>query len=112
MADLLQRLQTGPQNASDAGEQLRAQVDRIDGYMRTSLLLDMSAPNNAMRVVNAPTEAAAPSAYAQNSSVVGTALGAGVDQMSEFQLPPELLTDWPWPLDSYNTEGFLPLAFE
>jgi hypothetical protein len=112
MADLLQRLETGSQSASDAAERLRAQVDRIDGYMRTSLLLDISAPSNAVPVINGLPEVAVPSAYAQNASAVGTAPGADVDQMSQFQLPPELLTDWPWPLDSYNTEGFLPLAFD
>ena len=112
MAHLLQRLETGSQSASDAGERLRAQVNRIDGFMRTSLLLDTFAPSNSMPVINGTPEAAVPSAYAQNASAVGTTPGAGVDQISQFQLPPELLTDWPWPLDSYNTEGVLPLAFD
>ncbi|KAJ5388923.1 hypothetical protein N7509_011464 [Penicillium cosmopolitanum] len=112
IADLLQHLETGSQSASDAGERLRTQVDRIDGYMRTSLLLDISSPSNAMPVINGISEAAVPSVYAQNASAAGTTPSAGVDQMSQFQLPPELLTDWPWPLDSYNTEGFLPFAFD
>jgi hypothetical protein len=35
------------------------------------------------------------------------------DQMMQFQIPPELLSDWPWPLDGGgNPEGFLPMAFE
>lgn len=112
MADLLQRLETGLHRASGAGERLRSQVDRIDGYMRTSRLLDLSAPSDGMPVVNGRPEPAVPSAYAQSPSAVGTMSGAGVDQMSQFQLPPELLADWPWPLDSYSTERFLPLAFE
>lgn len=110
MADLLQRLETGLQRASGAGERLRSQVDRIDGYMRTSLLLGLTAPSNEMQVIDANPEAAVPSAYVQGTH--GATPGAGLDQMSQFQLPPDLLSDWPWPLDSYNTEGFLPLAFE
>jgi hypothetical protein len=112
MADLLQRLETGLHRASGAGERLRSQVDRIDGYMRTSLLLDLTAPGNAMQVIDANPELAVPSAYAQGTPAAGASPGAGLGQMSQFQLPPDLLSDWPWPLDSYNTEGFLPLVFE
>jgi hypothetical protein len=112
MADLLQRLGTGVQKASDASERLRSQVDRIDGYMRSSLLLDIPAPGNAMPVINGRTEASLPSAYVHNHSAAGPTPDTGVDQMSQFQLPPELLTDWPWQLDSFNTEGFLSFAFD
>jgi hypothetical protein len=42
---------------------------------------------------------------------VGATVGIN-DQMMQFQLPPELLSDWPWPLDNSQSEGFLPLAFE
>jgi hypothetical protein len=35
------------------------------------------------------------------------------DQMMQFQIPPELLSDFPWPLDGGgHAEGFLPMAFE
>jgi hypothetical protein len=112
MADLLQRLETGLHRASGAGERLRSQVDRIDGYMRTSLFLDLIAPSNTMQHTDAISEAPVSSAYAQNTPTVATSAGAGLDQISQFQLPPELLSDWPWPLDSYNIDGFLPLAFE
>ncbi|KAJ5183909.1 hypothetical protein N7492_001525 [Penicillium capsulatum] len=109
MAGLLQRLEKDLQRSSGAGERLRNQVDRIDGYMRTSLLLDIPALSTPM-----PTnpETAMPSAYTWSPPATGTTPGAGLDQMSQFQLPPELLTDWPWPLNSYNTEGFLPWGFE
>lgn len=109
MAGLLQRLETDLQRSSGAGERLRNQVDRIDGYMRTSLLLDIPALTTLM-----PTnpETAMPSAFTWSPPAAGTAPAAGLDQMSQFQLPPELLTDWPWPLNSYNTEGFLPWGFE
>lgn len=112
MASLLERLETGLHRSSGAGERLRNQVDRIDGYMRTSLLLDIPGLNDPMPAVNTNPETAIPSAYTWSPPAARTTPGAGLDQMSQFQLPPELLTDWPWPLNSYNTEGFLPLAFE
>lgn len=112
MADLLQLLETGQHRVSGAGERLRSQVERIDGYMRTSFFLDLTEPNNVMPAVEANSEASVPSAYVQSSPAVGGSPGAGLDQMSQFQLPAELLSDWPWPLDSYTTEGFLRLAFE
>ncbi|KAJ5825565.1 hypothetical protein N7474_002703 [Penicillium riverlandense] len=112
MANLLQRLETGLHRAAGAHERLRSQVDRIDAYMRTSRLLDITAASNAMQVSDEKTELAVPSPYPQAALPVGTTTTAGFDQMPQFQLPPELLEDWPWSFDSSNPEGFLPLAFE
>ncbi|GKZ30806.1 hypothetical protein AbraIFM66951_008136 [Aspergillus brasiliensis] len=112
MADLLERLEMGLHRASGAGERLRSQVDRIDGYMRTSLLLDFTSSSDVTQVIDATPELAVTSAYTQGTHPVAASPDAGLDQMSQFQLPPELLSDWPWSLDSHNSEGFLPLAFE
>ncbi|KAJ5773125.1 hypothetical protein N7457_008021 [Penicillium paradoxum] len=123
MADLLGRLETGLQRASGASARLRSQVDRIDGYMRTSRLVNpivtqppMHPPlhHNTMPVEVKP-ELPMPSApYIPRSGpgpAVGPPTGMG-EPMMQFQLPPELLSDWPWPLDNAHSEGFLPLAFE
>jgi hypothetical protein len=118
MADLLQRLEFGLHRAAGASERLRSQVDRIDGYMRTSRLLNVSAalppPNgNAMHVNGRPDSVLPPPTYAHGGPTQPDSATAGVhDQMMQFQLPPELLSDWPWPLDNSHSEGFLPLAFE
>lgn len=80
--------------------------------MRTSFLLDLAEPKNAMQTVDANSEPSVPSAYAQSTPAVGASPGAGFDQMYQFRLPLGLLSDCPWPLDSYNMERFLPLAFE
>jgi len=120
MADLLSRLETGLQRAAGASQRLRSQVDRIDGYMRTSRLLNLAAPHmrqhntipiDAKREVPIP-----PTTFIPRSGpapAVGPPTGMG-EQIMQFQLPPELLSDWPWPLplDGAHTEGFLPLAFE
>ena len=109
MANLLQRLETGHHQAAGTSERLRSQVDRIDSYMRKSRRLDLPAASNATETTGTNREFAVPSAYQQG---VGSSPDPDLDQMSQFQLPPELLTDWPWPFDSSNTDGFMPLAFE
>lgn len=116
MADLLGRLETGLQRAAGASERLRSQVDRIDGYMRTSRLLNLTAghppPHPSTMPMEAKPELPIPSAYippAGPSPVGPAAMG---EHIMQFQLPPELLSDWPWPLDGAHSEGFPPLAFE
>ncbi|OOQ82252.1 C6 transcription factor [Penicillium brasilianum] len=116
LADLLHRLETGLHRSAGASQRLRSQVDRIDGYMRTSQLANFSVPpappNGASSVqVNTKPEAMVQqTVYSQSDP---TPVGAGVgEDLMEFQLPPELLTNWPWPLDNSHSEGFLPLAFE
>lgn len=117
MADLLQRLETGLHRAAGASERLRSQVDRIDSFMRTSRLLNLPVapplPSNGVVSVGAEPEPGAPVAYAHNGADAAFGTDPTLDdQMSRFQLPPELLTDWPWPLDTSYSEGFMPLAFE
>jgi len=118
MADLLHRLECGLHRAAGASERLRAQVDRIDGYMRTSRLLNVSTvpppPNGNSMHVDAKPESVIPMPTYTHSAPTPTvgATSRMHDQMLQFQLPPELLSDWPWPLDNSHSEGFLPLAFE
>jgi hypothetical protein len=118
MADLLHRLETGLYRSAGASQRLRSQVDRIDGYMRTSRLVNFAVPppppNGASGVqVNTNPEAMVPPTVYTHTGPhpVGPTPGVG-DQMMQFQLPPELLTDWPWPLDNSHSESFMPLAFE
>lgn len=117
MASLLHRLEVGLHRAAGASERLRSQVDRIDGYMRTSRLVNpsavpprMNAPNGTPMPVDVKP---VPSSvqYTPAAQPMGTT-GPVEKQMMQFQLPPELLAGWPWPLDNSHSEGFLPLAFE
>ena len=118
MADLLHRLETGLHRSAGASQRLRSQVDRIDGYMRTSRLVNFSVPPpppNGASIVQEnmkPESMIPPTVYPDaGPSPGGPTAGVGA-QMMHFQLPPELLTDWPWPLDNSHSEGFMPLVFE
>ncbi|KAF3389477.1 hypothetical protein F1880_003800 [Penicillium rolfsii] len=118
MADLLHRLETGLHRSAGASQRLRSQVDRIDGYMRTSRLVNFSVPPpppNGASIVQEnmkPESMIPPTVYPDaGPSPGGPTAGVGA-QMMHFQLPPELLTDWPWPLDNSHSEGFMPLSFE
>ncbi|OGE46810.1 hypothetical protein PENARI_c106G12408 [Penicillium arizonense] len=118
IAALLHLLETSLQRATGASERLWSQLDRIDAYMHASRQLNLTAghppTNNNSVPVDAgtwPTTLSTANSHSGSGPAVGapTALS---EQTLQFQLPPELLTDWPWPLDAAHSEGFLPLAFE
>lgn len=118
MADLLDRLETGLHRAAGASERLRTQVDRIDGYMRTSRLVNLgSAPpppnGHTVPMSSEPGPIIPQPPYTHGAPVPPVGPSANMNgQRLQFQLPPELLANWPWPLDNSQSEGFLPLAFE
>lgn len=53
----------------------------------------------------------APGSSATRDTLANRTSGFG-DQLSMFQLPQELLDDWPWPFDPMQFEGLLPLGCE
>lgn len=118
MADLLHRLECALHRSAGASELLRSQVARIDGYMRTSRLVNLPAPSTHPNGTTVPVNIKSdpmltPAPYPQTGPASPVASTAPIEnQLLHFQLPPELLTDWPWPLDNFNSEGFIPLAFE
>ncbi|KAJ6012675.1 hypothetical protein N7522_003030 [Penicillium canescens] len=118
IAALLHLLETSLQCATGASERLWSQLDRIDAYMHASRQLNLTAghppTNNNSVPVDAgswPTTLSTADSHGGSGPAVGapTALS---EQTLQFQLPPELLTNWSWPLDAAHSEGFLPLAFE
>ena len=124
LADLLQRLESGLHRAAGASQRLRSQVDRIDEYMRTHVSkkllplqpqnntgLDTSLTDQPVIATTAPEGVADPSMYQQNAAAIDTDTMGYADPLSQFQLPQELLEDWPWPFDLAQTDGLLPLGF-
>lgn len=96
MADLLQGLENGLQPTAGASHGLRAQVDRIDKYMEAQRRSIPSVPQE-------PVTLPAP------ERVMG--YQPGLAPLDEFQLPPELLGEWPWPFDFTQENHYFPNGF-
>ncbi|KAL4793114.1 hypothetical protein BDV19DRAFT_232982 [Aspergillus venezuelensis] len=109
MADLLHRLESGLRKSTGTSERLRAQVTRIDEYMlskRTVPPYTPSVPNPNMQGEMVSSLYQQPNLPSMQTPIPGMA-----DPIAQFQLPPELLNDWPWPFDGSMQEGVYPFAF-
>ncbi|KAF4544597.1 putative transcriptional regulatory protein C16G5.16 [Lasiodiplodia hormozganensis] len=104
MADLLESLESGLYRTQGTSRGLRSQVDRIDEYMRMQRNAMPQTPFQntiADLTVTVPTHR---TTFMPPNSM---------DTMSQFQLPPELLEDWPWPSDlSQQDFGIVPFGFD
>ncbi len=98
MADLLASLEASLTQKAGASERLRTLLSRIDEYM------------SSQRLQEFPLPVADIGQQQQIEWPAGTQVDFGRGDMPEmvgqfsFQLPQELLVDWPWPLDL--TQGF------
>ncbi|KAL6232837.1 hypothetical protein BDW75DRAFT_11623 [Aspergillus navahoensis] len=115
MADLLHRLESGLRRPTGTSERLRAQVSRIDEYMmakRSSTAVSPQHPRPPS-ILNPPVQGDLVSGvYHPPSLAPMQAPMTGIeDQIAQFQLPSELLHDWPWPFEAGMSEGVFPLAF-
>ncbi|KAL4877375.1 fungal-specific transcription factor domain-containing protein [Aspergillus karnatakaensis] len=116
MADLLHRLETGHRRSPGASERLKAQVSRIDEYMSTKQFTNTHpAPQQPTMILNPEPvqgELVTPVYHQGIGPIQGQPPMAGLqDSIAQFQLPPELLDDWPWPFDMGVSEGVFPHAF-
>jgi len=94
MADLLANLEMGLYCTAGASERLRSIVSRINSYMQEQRQLAISSHMpNALESTNT-TENCATVDQVTTSSTNGFE-----PYYPQFQLPPELLQDWPWALD-------------
>lgn len=98
MADLLASLEVSLTRKSGASERLRTLLSRIDEYM------------SSQRVQEVPFPVGDIHQQQQIDPPAGMQLDLGrgdvpdMEPQFSFQLPQELLDDWPWPLDL--TQGF------
>jgi hypothetical protein len=120
MADLLASLEVGIARTVGATERLRSHITRIDEYMTRQRQQELSLPNiNQLSATNAAHARAIASLDHENQQLQWesqpldshsyTDISGGIDGLGnvshfQFQLPPELLQDWPWPLNM--THGF------
>jgi hypothetical protein len=99
MADLLQGLESGLQPTAGSSKGIRAQVEKMDQYMQAqrqilpSMAATLAAPQAPVYPLNA-----------------GYQVPVGMD---EFQLPQELMGNWPWPFDAHQpiTQARLPSMY-
>ncbi|KAJ9214173.1 transcriptional regulator family: Fungal Specific TF [Paecilomyces variotii] len=114
MAELLHRLESGLRRSTGTSERLKAQVGRIDEYMRTQGCSNFlpglqQIPISEVDDIQGRFDL---SVNHQNNIESTAAAPTGFDdQLSQFQLPPELLEDWPWSLDSNLADGVFPMTF-
>ncbi len=93
MADLLASLEASLTQNAGASERLRALLSRIDEYMSSQHLQETPFPEADM---HQPQQMEWP-AGTQMDFAHGDV--PEMDAQFSFQLPQELLVDWPWPLD-------------
>lgn len=74
--------------------------------------LTTSLADQPVTAATAPEGVADPSVFQQNAAAIDTDTMGYADPLSQFQLPQELLEDWPWPFDLAQADGLLPLGFE
>ncbi|KAF2141328.1 uncharacterized protein K452DRAFT_298714 [Aplosporella prunicola CBS 121167] len=133
MADLLENLESGLYRTQGTGRGLRAQVDRIDEYMRLqrnavvtpsfqNTIADLTASvqqhhhqhqhhhhhHQQQNVTPFMTAAAAAAPAAPNG--LHSAPAPVPPEAYHFQLPPEILEDWPWPIDMAQDYGVFPFG--
>jgi hypothetical protein len=131
IADLLEKLESGLSRIADISKGLRAQVERIDEYMRVqyrTLEKSYAQPQQDHEASLDPAGVAM-SQEAQQQHMpegdggINTAVNGEVPRIDgpgaeangefmpawlgagEFQLPPELLEDWPWPFNLQPESG-------
>jgi hypothetical protein len=120
IADLLERLESGLSRTANISKGVRTQVERIDEYMRLQLrpVARPFVPSQPFHISSADTTDGQLALHHQYVDTVDASNhagetqaveidGSGVDMaaqladgwLQEFQLPNELLEDWPFPLN-------------
>lgn len=103
---MLHRLESRLYRATGASERLRMQVDKIDEYMRNQRADDRQGRQNTHNVMIQSNIVGTQDHALLNISDVNEdsllyqeGTNPGDAELSPFQLPPELLMDWPWPFE-------------
>ena len=96
MAQLLANLEDLLSTAN-ASEKLRSQVARIDEYMLTQRRSQIENQQNVPNRSGSQSKDTSEGPIEYDSEAVATANGTSI--LQPFQLPMELLDDWPWTFD-------------
>jgi hypothetical protein len=101
MAALLHQMESGLTRSTGAGERLKTQVKRIDDYMETTRHANLHS---------GPAEIGQ-SQHSEGYIRPPAGQPADVDDpLAYFELPPDLLDDWPWSSETGLLGGLFPMA--
>jgi hypothetical protein len=111
LADLLEGLESSLQPTVGASKELRDQIEKIDTHMQEQEHMDMRvarmqhqmAPNTMTHGI--PTNSQS-SQIPFRSAQAMTGGSSSHGPMDEFQLPPELTGEWPWPFDVQAEQNY------
>jgi len=102
MAQLLANLDVGLHSTAGASDRLKAHVARIDDYMtsrRASIATEESEAMHFSENVQRGGSSDSYDAHRLQPDTSGAAEAFAKTQTSHFQVPPELLEEWPWVFD-------------
>ena len=105
MADLLESLEHNLHRVTGVGRGMRQQLEKVDDYMHGQQRVPYPRPFQNT-VADLTTSVAVPNLPLSSSTTTQDS------SLPQFQLPPELLEDWPWPFDFSQENGAFPLPFE
>ena len=98
MADLLQDLESSLQPTAGASKIVREQIAKVDQYMQTQRQMIASWPQQDTSM-SGHANAAMTSTTGMLSTAGQSQRPTGLTPMEEFQLPPDLVGEWPWPFE-------------
>ena len=96
MADLLANLEVGLSHSTGTSDRLRSIIFGIDHYMRTEGQPQKVSDNSSQQFVSGYGDYSVNSVLQGQQSIPETEPGHIQDGNVHFELPMELLADWPW----------------
>ena len=105
MAGLLENLEQNLHRITGVGKGMRQHLEKVDDYMLRQQRVAYPRPFQNT-VADLTTSAILPEVPASSSAVAPNL------SLSHFQLPPELLEDWPWPFDFSQDLGTFSIPAE
>lgn len=96
MADLLTNLEVGISHSTGTSDRLRSLIFGIDEYMRTEGQPQKVPDSSPQQFVSGYSDYSVNSVLQGQQTISESELGHTEDENVHFELPMELLADWPW----------------
>ena len=112
MADLITSLEAGLQSRSGASERLRSLVAKIDGFMQEQRKNEVAHRRRYVEETRMiQSSVSQPATYSQSGSD-STSSHDFMNEQLQYQIPVELLEEWPWAFNSTGPTDSMPLRFD